>query len=52
MVIEKTDVKKEDAAKLDLYRQIGIGYQAMLDGKEKSLGQVKKEIQDRRNSRG
>ena len=52
MVIEKTDVKKEDASKLDLYRQIGIGYQAMLDGKEKSLDQVKEEIQDRRNSRG
>ena len=42
---------QEDSARLRLYTLIGEGYQAMLDGRESTLEDVKQRIEDRRNKR-
>ena len=43
--------KQEETARLRLYTLIGEGYQAMLDGRESTLEDVKQRIAGRRKKR-
>lgn len=48
-VMEKTN---EDKAKLELYRLIGEGYNAMQEKRESTLDEVVRKIEKRRAQRG
>ena len=43
--------RRDEAARLRLYTLIGEGYQAMLDGRESTLEEVRQRIEDRRKTR-